>query len=169
MDHWIVGVLLSLLTGAFGGILVVVGLPGTWLVCLVALGFAFWTGFSILGWPSLIVMFALALTGEWLEFWLGAAAAAKVRSSWKVSAAVLIGGLCGAVVGAPFLFGLGALIGSLIGSFTGAAVAAFWEGASVREMIQVGRAAMKGRWQAFLAKMGVVLLLTLVFIGGVLW
>ncbi len=169
MEHWVVGALLALLCGMVGAVLVVVGLPGTWFACIVALAFAWWTGFEFLGWPALLAMFALAVVGEWLEFWLGAAAAGKVRPSWKVTFGTLLGGLVGAIFGAPWLFGLGALFGSLIGSFLGAAAAASWEGASVGEVVRVGRAALAGRWWAFLAKMGIMFLITAVFVGGMLW
>lgn len=168
VEPWILGVVLALVSWPVGSILIILGLPGTWFVCIIALAFAFWTNFAVLGWPALVAMIALAALGEWLEFWLGASAAAKVRPSWKVTIGAVVGGFLGALLGAPFLFGIGALIGSVFGSFAGAAAAAYWEGASLREVLEVGRAAMKGRWQGFLAKMIVMVLIGGVFLGAAL-
>ncbi|MCX8072895.1 MAG: DUF456 domain-containing protein [Candidatus Binatia bacterium] len=168
MESWI-GVLLALLGGAVGVLLVVLGLPGPWLVFCIAVAFALWTGMVAVGWATVLALFVLALLGEWLEFWLGAAAAAKARRSWRVTAGAVVGGLIGALIGAPFFFGLGALLGSLIGSFLGAAAAASLEGADWREVLRVGEAAMRGRWRGFLAKLAVTLLMVAVFVAAVIW
>ncbi|GIW43355.1 MAG: hypothetical protein KatS3mg077_0637 [Candidatus Binatia bacterium] len=168
MEQW-VGVFLAVFGGAVGVILVVLGLPGPWFVCVVGSVFAWWTGFSVLGWGSLVGMAAVAFLSECLEFWLGAAAATQQRASWRVTVGAVLGGLLGALVGAPLLFGLGALFGSLAGSFVGAALAAQWEGASLKETLAVGKAAMKGRWWGFLSKVGATAVIAAIFLGAVIW
>jgi len=163
MEVW-VGAALAVGTGTCAAVLLVFGLPGTWLLWLVATVFAWWTDFRWVGVETVGALLVLATLGEVLEFWLGASAARRVRPSWKVTAGALLGGFVGTLAGAPVLFGLGALVGSLLGTFLGAAAAAGLEGAHLREVLLIGREAMRGRWRGFLAKLAVVFAMSALFL-----
>lgn len=167
-ELWL-GVSLAAIGAMVAFALLVLGFPGTWLFLLLALAFAWWTGFAWVGTTSLAVLAALAVAGEVLEFWLGASAAARVRPSWKVAAGAIFGGLVGGLLGAPLLFGLGALLGALAGTFAGAALAVAWEGGSVEEMWRTGLAAMRGRWWGFLAKLVTLCTMVAAFVAALFW
>jgi len=87
-----------------------------------------------------------------------------VRPWWQVAGGALLVWFVGALAGAPVLFGLGALVGSLLGTFLGAAAAAGLEGAHLREVLLIGREAMRGRWRGFLAKLAVVFAMSALFL-----
>lgn len=163
----VAGMLIAIAGTAAGLALLILALPGTWLFWLAAALFAWWTGFLVVGGWTVLGLFALATAGELLEFYLGVSSAARSRPSWRVLVCTLLGGVVGAMLGAPLLFGLGALPGALLGTFAGAALGVAWEGGAVREMWATGVAAMRGRWRGFLAKlialctMGVVFLIAL--------
>lgn len=167
MEYWI-GALLAGSSAVVAVALLIVGLPGTWLVWLTAAAFAWWTNFTLVSFALVLCLLVLAVAAELLEFWLGTAAAAKVRASWKVTAGALAGGVIGAIVGAPFLFGVGALLGSLAGTFLGAAAGARADGGSLSEVLAVARAALRGRWRGFVAKVLVTLVMSATFLLAVL-
>lgn len=124
----ILGLILLLATCAGGILVLVLGLPGTFVILGAALIYAWATGFQTVGWSTLGWLLGLALLGEALEFAAGMLGAARQRPSRKVVLLVFAGGLVGGVLGAPLLFGLGALIGALLGAFAGGVLGALWEG-----------------------------------------
>jgi uncharacterized protein YqgC (DUF456 family) len=99
--------------------LVLFDVPGNWLMVLSTCLFAWWTWdqgvFS--GW-TLIVITALALLGELVEFLAGMLGARSSGASWQASVAAIFGAVLGAIFGTftiPVLF-LGTLIGASIGA-----------------------------------------------------
>src|SRR5262249_29846781 len=107
---------------------VVIGLPGTWILLLLAGALQFTDGFWRSGgahtfsWWTLGIATALALLGEALEFMAGVAGAKSGGASKRGMVGALIGGLAGAIVGAGMGAGIGAIPGGFIGSAFGAIV-----------------------------------------------
>lgn len=116
------------LVGAGCVFVVVIGLPGTWILLLLAGAMQFTDGYWRSGdvhtfsWWTLGIATVLALLGEVLEFVAGVAGAKKGGASKRGMVGALIGGIVGAIVGAALIAGIGALPGGFVGSALGAIV-----------------------------------------------
>lgn len=165
------GAVLLVLGNLFAWLLTVLQLPGNWLIVLLT-AIAAWlmpedTRFD-LGWPTVGIVFGLAVLGEVLELAAGAVVAKKRGASRRAVALALLGGIVGAVIGAgsgsivPVVGTLiGVLSGGAAGSFIGAYVGETWKGRDEEQAIAVGTAVAIGRTLGVLGKMavGVVMLL----------
>ena len=109
--------MLVLFLGIF---LTVFGLPGTVLILLDVVGYAFLTGFAQIGLKVILILLAMAIVAELLDLGLGMAGAVRFGSSRAGMWAALIGSIAGAVILPPFFLGLGVLLGIFLGG--GAAV-----------------------------------------------
>ena len=165
-ENWIEISLVMLLTLlALGGwIINVLGMPGNWLVVVLG-ALCLWLRpvdhLSHVAWPPLIVMVAMALLGEILEFVAGALGASQKGGSKRGTALAIVGSIGGAIAG--LFFGaaipipiVGSLIGSLvlgaIGAFGGAIAGERWAGKDWDASIEVGSAAFWGRLLGTVAK-----------------
>lgn len=101
-------VLMSL--GLLGSVLP--GLPGAPLILLGALVYAWYTGFTVISWMTLLGLLALTLLGYLLEIFASALGVKKLGGSrWGMAGALL-----GAIIGLLF----GGLPGLILGPFVGA-------------------------------------------------
>lgn len=131
-------------------------LPGTWLMVLLAAVVEWWQPDEFLfSWPVLYVAAGLALLGEVLEFWLGAAGSRRAGGSKRGAALAIVGGIVGAVMGTPFVPILGTLIGACIGAFAGSLLGDIWAGRAIGHSIGAGTGAAAGRFWGTIAKMAV--------------
>lgn len=127
----LVAVLFSLL-GLACLALVVLGLPGTWIMIGLAVAIelldAHYLGGAdpeTFGWVAIGACVAVGLAGEILEAGAGAAGTRAGGGSRRGMAGAMLGGLVGAIVFTPLIPipVLGTLLGALIGTFVGAVVA----------------------------------------------
>jgi hypothetical protein len=144
-----------------------VGLPGTWLMILVAALLEWWQpGHFMFSWTVLLVAAGLALLGEVLEFVLGAAGSRQAGGSKRAAALAIVGSLIGAVAGtalpAPIV---GTLIGACLGAFAGSLLGDLWAGRPLFRSFEAGWGAAVGRFWGTMAKLVIgamiVVLLTL--------
>lgn len=159
---YLLGLLLLALACAAGLLSLLFGLPGTFVILGAALVYAWATGFAAVTWVTLGWLAALAVVGEGLEFFAGAAGAAGAagqRPTRRATVGALLGGFAGGLLGAPFLFGVGALIGALLGAFIGAALAVASEGGGMGSALSVGLAAMRGRLLGFVLKSAIAVVM----------
>ena len=161
------GIAILLLGCVLALISLVIGLPGTFLIVALALAYGLGTGFRDLGWSTIGWLALLAIVGEGVEFAASAIGAAGVRPSRRASIWAIAGALAGGIFGTPILLGLGSLLGALVGAFAGAALAVGSEGASVREAIAAGLAAMKGRLLGFVVKAAIAVAMIVVVAAAV--
>jgi uncharacterized protein YqgC (DUF456 family) len=173
----LIGLLLTILCAACV-FLVILGLPGTWLMAGLAGLFAWWqwdpargSADQFLGVPVLVTLLALAVVGEIVEFAAGAAGAKRAGASgWGA-----IGALIGAIVG-----GLTAtlaipipVVGSLIGACAGAAAGAWLcelaIGRSHEQAVRSGVGAGIGRFKGTLAKLVVAAAMWAVITVAAFW
>ena len=122
---WLVAAAFGLL-GLLCVVLAVIGLPGLWVLLLLA-GLVQlsdrWLrpeGPHTFAAETLIGAVVLAIVAEVLEFAAGAAGAKRAGASKRGMLGAMIGGIAGAIFGAPF----GLLIGSVIGGVLGSAIGA---------------------------------------------
>lgn len=108
--------ILVLFIGAFS---ILFGLPGTIVILSDAAVYAAVTGFEKIGFKILITLLLLSALAELADFAVGMAGAVNFGASRRAFGFSVIGGLIGAALLAPFLWGLGALAGGLLGGFAG--------------------------------------------------
>jgi hypothetical protein len=145
------------------------GFPGTWLILVAAGVYAWGTGFQSVAWGTLAWLAVLAAVAEGLEFAVAAAGAAGATPRRGVTAAALIGSFVGGLAGAPFLFGLGALLGALAGAFLGALLVVAGHGASPAAALRAGVAALRGRLLGFVVKAACGVTMCVLLAAAVLW
>jgi uncharacterized protein YqgC (DUF456 family) len=140
--------------------LVVVGLPGNWLMVLTTLLVAWWRWTAeparpMFGAPVLIAICVLAFVGEIVELLAGVVGSRTAGGSRRGALGALVGALVGAVLGTAFIPVL--VLGSLIGTCAGAAIGAwgleFSGGRSSRASLKAGLGAGVGRLAGTLAKL----------------
>ncbi len=102
---------------------VIIGLPGNWFM-LVFTGLFAWWGWdqSLIGGWTLLLLLALALLAELVEFAAGMAGAARAGGGWRGSLGALVGGIVGGVIG---LLLPPPVVAALIGSCAGAGLGAY--------------------------------------------
>jgi len=134
--------------------LVLLGLPGLWLMIGVALVYN-WLAAPVFGLGSLIVVGVLALVAEVLEFTLSARYTRQYGGSPRAGWGAILGGLVGAVVGIPVPV-VGSVIGAFVGAFAGALLLEITRAEATRgSATRVAWGALIGRVVAAGAKTGI--------------
>jgi uncharacterized protein YqgC (DUF456 family) len=165
------------LFGALCVLLVVLQLPGTWIMLLTALLIEWADRLYItpdpaitFGWWVLGVCAALAAIGEVIEFLAGAAGAKRAGATRRGVIGAIVGGVGGGIA-LTFMLPipvLGTLIGAVVGSFTGAIVGEV-TGATpmtVRGSMRPAVGASIGRVVGTLGKLGIAIVVWLVLSVG---
>jgi hypothetical protein len=123
--------------------LIPLGLPGLWVMVGAALIYSFAEPDRI-GIPTLVVLVALAIVAEVLEFLAAGKYAKKYGGSKRAGWGAIIGGIVGAIVGVPVPI-IGSVIGAFVGSFGGALVAEMTLGSRMGDATRVAKGALIGR------------------------
>lgn len=137
-------------TQLLGLVLIPFGLPGTWVQVAGAGLYGYLTGFETVGWPTILVLLALAVVGEVVEFVLGGKYARKYGGSRRAAWGAILGGFVGALLGTPVPI-VGNVIGAFVGAFAGAAILELTTGKDWRN--PEWRAAMRVGWGAFVGRL----------------
>lgn len=146
---WLYAAILLLVNGV-GFFLVVLGLPGNWLMVIAAVGVS-WisrqSGPPLISNAVLWVLVGLAVLGEVVELAAGAAGSRRAGGSWRGSAGALIFGLVGGIVGtfAIPIPVIGSVLGACVGAFAGAMAGELRGGRSVQDAAMIGRGAFTSR------------------------
>ncbi len=152
--YFLVGGFMTLL--GFVLFLNIFGLPANWIILgLVGLwAYAYPDAASMDIW-FFVLLTALAIVGEVLEFALQVVKAKKYGSSSSGTFAGVVGAIIGAIVLAPLFFGIGALIGALIGAWIGCFVMEKAKGRPTKEAYDAAFGAMVGRFLGTVCKCGI--------------
>lgn len=134
-------------------ILVVFGLPGTWLMVLAALGYAAFLDFGIGGHDVRVIALLIfaALVGEVFEFLVGTLGAKRMAVSNGAIVSSIVGAILGAVIGVP-VFLVGSLLGLFLGAFLGGFTYELAKGRSIGIATRVAFAILISRIVAILVK-----------------
>jgi uncharacterized protein YqgC (DUF456 family) len=135
-------------------VLIVLGLPGLWIMVASAVTYNLVVPGDPIGWFSLVAVAVLALVAELLEFTMTGRYARKYGGSRRAGWGAIIGGMIGAFVGVPVPI-IGPVIGAFIGSFCGALVAELTGGASAGDATRVAKGALIGRAMSTALKIGI--------------
>lgn len=139
--------------------------PGNWLiVALAALFAAFFpaTDRHGLHWSTVAIGVALAVVGEVLELFAGAAGAKKAGASRRSIVLALVGTMIGSLIGATVAIPIpivgpivGALGGGALGAFAGAFIGETAIGRNTADSLAAGKGAMVGRLLGTAGKLAV--------------
>jgi uncharacterized protein YqgC (DUF456 family) len=149
-------------------------LPGNWFIVGLAALFAtvLETGDAAIGlnWHGVALLALIAAGGEAIEFFAGAAGAAKKGGSRRAVVLAVIGTVAGSITGAimglpiPLIGPLaGALAGGAGGAFAGAYLGEMWKHGAADKSVNVGVGAAIGRLLGTVGKLlvGVVMIVVL--------
>lgn len=153
-------------------LLVVAGLPGTWILIggAVLVDCLDWLwlpeGAPLTFHPlTLVAAVLVGLVGEALEFSLSAAGAARFGASRRGMVGSVIGGVVGAIFGTIFIWIpiIGTIIGALVGTAAGAVVGEVSDGRkTLRDAAQPALGAVIGRILGTLAKLPIAIVVFIV-------
>ena len=125
--------------------LVVLTLPGLWVMTAAAAVYALLTHEQHIGHKSLIALFLFSLVAEVLELTAGGAAAKKAGGSRRAAIGAFLGGIAGGIVGSFVLPLILTIVGICIGSFVGAIIGELTVGREAAQLLRIGWGAAKGR------------------------
>ena len=163
---WLYYILLLFLCAASLA-LVVVTLPGLWLMTAGAAVYALLTHEKHIGFKSLVALFVMALIAEVLEFTAGGAAAKKAGGGRRAAVGALLGGVIGGIVGSFIFPIILSIVGICIGCFAGAAIGELSGGKDSAQAIRVGWGAAKGRLLGVVLKLAFgMVMFGLVLVAG---
>ena len=135
-------------------ILIVLGLPGLWIMVASAVVYNLVVPGDPIGWFTLVAVAVLALVAELLEFAMTGRYARKYGGSRRAGWGAIIGSIVGAMVGFPVPI-VGPVIGAFVGSFLGALIAEFTGGSSAGDATRVAKGALIGRVVSTVLKIGI--------------
>jgi uncharacterized protein YqgC (DUF456 family) len=135
-------------------ILIVLGLPGLWIMVASAVAYNMIVPGDPIGWFTLLAVAVLALVAELLEFSLTGRYARKYGGSRRASWGAILGGMVGAMIGFPVPV-IGPIIGAFVGSFCGALFAELTGGTSAGDATRVAKGALIGRVVSTMLKIGI--------------
>ena len=135
-------------------ILIVLGMPGLWIMVASAVTYNLVVPGDPIGWVTLVVVGVLALVAELLEFTLTGRYARKYGGSRRAGWGAIIGSIVGAMVGVPVPI-VGPVIGAFVGSFIGALIAELTGGSSAGDATRVAKGALIGRVVSTALKIGI--------------
>jgi len=147
-----IGLTIFILTLFAGLFLIIFGLPGTVIILIAVIIYALVTGFSKIGFGTVLILILIALVAESLEFFLGMAGAQRLGASRKGIIASVVGGIIGAAVMTPFLLGLGIIVGSFIGAFAGVFLVEYAGQRRLKPAARASYGALLGRLAGVVAK-----------------
>ncbi len=164
--------ILLLLINAVGVVLVLLQLPGTWLMLAATALMAWWRWdgqlFTVWCLGTLVV---LAIIGEIVEFLGSAVGAAKEKSSKRAIVLSIVGGVGGALVGTIVIAIpiIGTLIGAVVGSGAMSMLGDLWAGREPEVAWRVGKGAAIGRLWGSVGKVFIAVLMWLVVAVALVW
>jgi uncharacterized protein len=157
-----------LLFSLAGLVSLIFGLPGNFVILGASMLFGWYGGFQEITVKIIIILIVLALAGELIEFLLGVAGSKKYESSNRAIVGSIIFGIIGAVMGAPFFFGIGAVAGAFAGAFAGAIIVELSQGKNMDEALKSGWGAFIGRVAGTISKGAVGIAMIAVTVAAVL-
>lgn len=161
--------ILALAAALFGALLLVpLGLPGAWVMVLVAVLYDWLVPTAPIGWTYIGIAFALAVVAEVLEFTLSVRYTKKYGGSRRAGWGAILGGIAGAIVGVPVPI-IGSVIGVFVGSFVGALVMEMTRRESTRgSATRVAWGALLGRVAAAATKTALACAMAVILVMGAL-
>ena len=129
--------------------------PANWLIILILTLWSWFTPDASFTLSSFLVFTVAALAGEVVEFLLQIVGARRYGASSSGNWGAFVGAIAGAILGVPFLLGMGALIGAVVGAYAGCLGAELVLGRSIAQARSAALGAMIGKVLGVAIKMGI--------------
>ena len=152
--------------------LVVLQLPGTWLMVATTALIALWRwDDGTIGLGTLVTLLVLAVLGELIETGASSIGARRAGGTKRGMVGAMVGGLIGAVVGTILILipVVGTVVGASIGAGLGSLLADVWAGQSWKRAFKAGQGAAKGKLLGTVGKVIVAVLMWIVVTVAVFW
>ncbi|MEM1213008.1 MAG: DUF456 domain-containing protein [Planctomycetota bacterium] len=163
--------ILLTLVNAVGVVLVLLQLPGTWLIVAATAGFAWATwDDGVVGWLTLASLLTLAILGEILETVLAGAASRKAGGTRRGAVLAILLGIPGAIAGSlliPIPI-VGTLLGAALGAALGSLLGDLTARRPLRQATRAARGAAVGKLTGSAAKLAIALLMLALSITALL-
>ena len=156
--------ILVLLTGIFS---TVFGIPGTVIILMDVVLYAFITGFERIGLKIVIILVVISILAEAIDFAFGMAGAARFRVSKQGIWIAVISSFIGAMVMTPVLFGLGTLIGIFLGGFCGVLIVEIIRQSMLKPALRAGYRAILGRAAGTIVKGFCAIIMTIISLSNI--
>lgn len=148
---------LLMVVGLVGSALPLV--PGPPLIWLGALYYGWQSGWQVVGWPSLTLLFVLALVGGTADLWMGYLGANRGGASAWATLASIVGGLVGfLVLSVP---------GALIGAIGAIAAVEFGRHRDWRKVLRASGGYLVGSLLSSVAEVVIALIMIGLFVAAV--
>ena len=143
------------IVGLLGPLIVLLGLPGTWLLLALAGLTEWWTEPRLFSDVTLIGVLIVAIAGEVWETLSSSLRAKRAGAGRRGSVGALIGGIAGAILGTVFIPVplVGTLVGGGLGAFLVSASLERTGGKTTGHALRVGRAAAAGQMLGLAGKL----------------
>lgn len=170
LEETFIWVMLALLlvVNAFCIFLVVMQLPGTWLLVVATAMMAIWQSERIT-WRTLVLLVILAILGEVVETVWSAKSSREAGGTRRGAILAIVLAVAGAIVGSFALPPIGTLIGACVGAGGGSYLGDLWAGRSHAKAVEAGRAAAKGRLWGTIGKVVITCVMWIVTAVAVFW
>ena len=141
--------------GLVGPLVVLLGLPGTWLLLALAGLAEWWTEPQLFSTATLVFVLAVAVAGELWETLSSSVSAKKAGAGRRASIGAIVGGIVGAIAGTIMIPVplVGTLVGGGLGAFMVAALLERSSGKTTGHSLRIGRAAAKGQMLGLAGKL----------------
>jgi len=156
--------ILILFLGIFS---VIFGFPGTFIILIDVIMYAWITGFEKIGLKIIVILIVISLFAEAMDFLLGIIGAKKYGASKRGVIASVIGGIVGAILLTPLLLGLGAIIGAFLGGFVGTFLVEYLEEKKLKSAFRTGYGVLLGKIAGVFLKGFLAILMTVISLMAV--
>lgn len=157
MDEVLLITIIIMALGLIGSVLPL--LPGPPIIWLGALYYAWSTGWTAVGWPSLLLLLVLAIIGGTADLWMGYFGASKGGASGWATLASLVGGIVG--------FLIFNIIGAMIGSIAAIVVVEYGRHRDWNKVLRASGGYLVGSLLASVVEVVIALLMIGLFIAAV--
>lgn len=115
---WVIATI-ALISGLTGLVMIVLALPGIWLMVLAA-GLCWWWQPEIITVKAVITLAVIGIVSEAIDIIASAAGAKKFGGSKRGAVGAIVGTMIGAILGTPVFPVVGTILGGILGAGAGA-------------------------------------------------
>lgn len=131
---------------------VIFSIPGTIIILIDVIIYAFITGFEKIGLSIIVILIAITVLAEGLDFILGISGVARPEITKRIVLLSALSSLAGAMLLTPLLFGLGTVLGIFLGGFACVLMFELLHQSRLRPALRSSHGALLGRVAGTLAK-----------------
>ena len=152
----------------FAGIFVTIfGLPGTVVIVIDVIVYAWVSGFDQIGFKIIALLIVMAVVAESLDFALGATTPGQFGISKQNVIAAIIGSIGGIAILTPFMLGLGTITGMFLGGAFGSMCVDYFNERRFKPAYRTGHKAFLGKIFRVLIKGLLAIVMTIIVLSAI--